>query len=105
MPALWNRFLGGGGMPRAAFLQARIREISAACGAIGFEGSLLGAMLPRERVALVLDPGSPFIELSTLAVTCSMFPTPTRASRRRVDRRIGFGVRVRCMVSANDIRH
>src|SRR5260370_41938989 len=26
-----------------------------------------GQLLPRERVALVLDPGSPFIELSTLA--------------------------------------
>src|SRR5258707_8835448 len=25
-----------------------------------------GQLLPRERVALVLDPGSPFIELSTL---------------------------------------
>src|SRR4051794_22742655 len=26
-----------------------------------------GQLLPRERVALALDPGSPFIELSTLA--------------------------------------
>ena len=26
-----------------------------------------GQLLPRERVALVLDPGTPFIELSTLA--------------------------------------
>src|SRR3984893_4092126 len=26
-----------------------------------------GQLLPRERVALVLDPGGPFIELSTLA--------------------------------------
>src|SRR6266481_3718346 len=26
-----------------------------------------GQLLPRERVALVLDPGSPFIELPTLA--------------------------------------
>ena len=26
-----------------------------------------GQLLPRERVALVLDPGVPFIELSTLA--------------------------------------
>src|SRR5437868_10653117 len=25
-----------------------------------------GQLLPRERVALVLDPGSPFLELSTL---------------------------------------
>src|SRR5260370_937051 len=33
-----------------------------------------GQLLPRERVALVLDPGSPFIELSTL--TGYMFDTP-----------------------------
>ena len=26
-----------------------------------------GQLLPRERVALVLDPGSPFLELSPLA--------------------------------------
>ena len=26
-----------------------------------------GQLLPRERVALLLDPGSPFLELSTLA--------------------------------------
>src|SRR5438045_9771833 len=26
-----------------------------------------GQLLPRERVALVLDPGAPFLELSTLA--------------------------------------
>ena len=38
-----------------------------------------GQLLPRERVALVLDPGTPFIELSTLAGYCSTFPTPTRA--------------------------
>src|SRR6266851_3230347 len=43
-----------------------------------------GQLLPRERVALVLDPGSPFIELSTLAGY--MFDVPD----------------VRCMVSAND---
>src|SRR3979490_3398465 len=33
-----------------------------------------GQLLPRERVALVLDPGSPFIELSTL--TGYMFDVP-----------------------------
>ncbi|HAX09339.1 MAG TPA: acetyl-CoA carboxylase carboxyltransferase subunit, partial [Marinobacter hydrocarbonoclasticus] len=26
-----------------------------------------GQLLPRERIALVLDPGAPFLELSTLA--------------------------------------
>src|SRR5438132_13363415 len=33
-----------------------------------------GQLLPRERMALVLDPGSPFIELSTL--TGYMFDVP-----------------------------
>src|SRR2546421_12369790 len=33
-----------------------------------------GQLLPRERVALVLDPGSPFIELMTL--TGYMFDVP-----------------------------
>src|SRR5881396_1654841 len=33
-----------------------------------------GQLLPRERVALVLDPGTPFIELSTL--TGYMFDVP-----------------------------
>ena len=36
-----------------------------------------GQLLPRERVALVLDPGTPFIELSTLAGY--MFDVPDAA--------------------------
>ena len=53
-----------------------------------------GQLLPRERVALVLDPGAPFIELSTLAGY--MFDVPDadkERARRRADRR--HRVRVR----------
>src|SRR6201985_3146251 len=62
-----------------------------------------GQLLPRERVALVLDPGMPFIELSTL--TGYMFDVPD------ADKSVpGGGVMagtgsvsgIRCMVSAND---
>src|ERR1700737_3524526 len=62
-----------------------------------------GQLLPRERVALVLDPGSPFIELSTLAGY--MFDVPageTSVPGGGVIAGIGFVSGVRCMVSAND---
>src|SRR5258705_11524907 len=62
-----------------------------------------GQLLPRERVALVLDPGSPFLELSTLAGY--MFDVPD--SDKSVPgggliAGIGFVSGIRCMVSAND---
>ncbi|NPU65323.1 acyl-CoA carboxylase subunit beta [Bradyrhizobium sp. 83012] len=62
-----------------------------------------GQLLPRERVALVLDPGAPFLELSTLAGY--MFDTPDAAKSvpgGGVIAGIGFVSGVRCMVSAND---
>src|SRR5437016_1706646 len=62
-----------------------------------------GQLLPRERVALVLDPGSPFIELSTL--TGYMFDIPDLEKSvpgGGVIAGIGFVSGVRCMVSAND---
>src|ERR1700709_2134749 len=62
-----------------------------------------GQLLPRERVALVLDPGAPFIELSTLAGY--MFDVPEREKRGPgggVVGGIGFVSGIRCMVSAND---
>ncbi|NPU12109.1 acyl-CoA carboxylase subunit beta [Bradyrhizobium sp. 83002] len=62
-----------------------------------------GQLLPRERVALVLDPGAPFLELSTLAGY--MFDTPDAAKSvpgGGVIAGIGFVSDVRCMVSAND---
>jgi len=60
-------------------------------------------LLPRERVALVLDPGTPFIELSTLAGY--MFDVPDAAKSvpgGGVIAGIGFVAGIRCMVSAND---
>src|SRR3979411_1362459 len=45
-------------------LEARTRAASAAAKDRFHKR---GQLLPRERVALVLDPGSPFIEFSTLA--------------------------------------
>src|ERR1700681_2540284 len=62
-----------------------------------------GPLLPRERVALVLDPGSPLIELSTLAVY--MFDVPDADKSvpgGGVIAGIGFVAGIRCMVSAND---
>jgi geranyl-CoA carboxylase beta subunit len=62
-----------------------------------------GQLLPRERVALVLDPGTPFIELSTLAGY--MFDVPDADKSvpgGGVVAGIGFVSGIRCMVSAND---
>src|SRR6201986_767462 len=62
-----------------------------------------GQLLPRERVALVLDPGTPFIELSTLAGY--MFDVPDADKSvpgGGLVAGIGFVSGIRCMVSAND---
>src|SRR3977135_1156850 len=62
-----------------------------------------GQLLPRERVALVLDPGAPFIELSTLAGY--MFDVPDADKSipgGGVVAGIGFVSGGRCMVSGND---
>src|SRR5213595_4340090 len=62
-----------------------------------------GQLLPRERVALVLDPGMPFVELSTLAGY--MFDVPDADKSvpgGGVVAGIGFVSGIRCMVSAND---
>jgi geranyl-CoA carboxylase beta subunit len=62
-----------------------------------------GQLLPRERVALVLDPGSPFIELSTLAGYMFDVPDADRSvPGGGVIAGISFVSGVRCMVSAND---
>jgi geranyl-CoA carboxylase beta subunit len=62
-----------------------------------------GQLLPRERVALVLDPGAPFIELSTLAG----YMFDVRDAEKSVPgggviAGIGLVSGIRCMVSAND---
>src|SRR3979411_1538110 len=64
-----------------------------------------GQLLPRERVALVLDPGTPFIELSTLAGY--MFDVPDAEKSvpgGGLIAGIGFVAGIRCMISANDAR-
>ena len=62
-----------------------------------------GQLLPRERVALLLDPGAPFLELSTLAGY--MLDTPDADKSvpgGGMIAGIGFVSGIRCMVSAND---
>src|SRR5436190_7650289 len=62
-----------------------------------------GQLLPRERVALVLDPGSPFLELSTLTGYMFDVADPDKSvPGGGVVAGIGFVSGVRCMVSAND---
>jgi geranyl-CoA carboxylase beta subunit len=62
-----------------------------------------GQLLPRERVALALDPGSPFIELSTLAGYMFDVADPERSvPGGGLIAGIGLVSGVRCMVSAND---
>src|SRR3954451_13425669 len=62
-----------------------------------------GQLLPRERVALVLDPGAPFIELSTLAGYMFDVPDAEKSvAGGGVIAGLGFVSGVRCMVSASD---
>ncbi len=62
-----------------------------------------GQLLPRERVALLLDPDTPFLELSTLAGY--MFDVPDAEKSIPgcgIVAGIGFVSGARCMVSASD---
>src|SRR3569623_3545418 len=62
-----------------------------------------GQLLPRERVALVLDPGTPFIELSTLAGY--MFDVPDAEKSvpgGGMVAGIGYVSGKQCMVKDND---
>jgi geranyl-CoA carboxylase beta subunit len=88
-------------------LIARMRELEArtrtASAAAKHRFHQRGQLLPRERVALVLDAGAPFLELSTLAGY--MFDVPDAAKSvpgGGVVAGIGFVSGIRCMVSASD---
>jgi geranyl-CoA carboxylase beta subunit len=60
-------------------------------------------LLPRERVALLLDPGTPFVELSTLAGYLMDSTDPEKSiPGGGVIAGIGFVSGVRVMVSASD---
>src|SRR5574337_108155 len=62
-----------------------------------------GQLLPRERVALLLDPQTPFLELATLAGFGHDNPDPERSvPGGGVIGGIGFVGGVRCLVSASD---
>ncbi|MDE2364352.1 MAG: acyl-CoA carboxylase subunit beta [Hyphomicrobiales bacterium] len=62
-----------------------------------------GQLLPRERVALVLDPDTPFLELSTLAGYQFDHPDPDRSTPGcGIIAGVGFVSGVRCMISCND---
>ncbi|WP_407156891.1 acyl-CoA carboxylase subunit beta [Bradyrhizobium sp. STM 3557] len=81
-------------------LEARTRSASAAAKARFHQR---GQLLPRERVALVLDPDAPFLELSTLAGY--MFDVADGAKSvpgGGLIAGIGFVSGVRCMISASD---
>lgn len=60
-------------------------------------------LLPRERLALLLDPGAPFIEFSTLAgLGLDSADLGTSVPGGGVIAGIGFVSGVRCMVAASD---
>jgi geranyl-CoA carboxylase beta subunit len=62
-----------------------------------------GQLLPRERVALLLDPGAPYLELSALAGYCQDTPDPAKSiPGGGFIAGIGFVSGVRCMVTASD---
>src|SRR5207247_4550168 len=88
-------------------LIARLRELEArtraAAAAAKERFHKRGQLLPRERVALVLDPGSPFLELSTLAgYLFDVADEDKSIPGGGVIAGIGFVSGVRCMVSASD---
>ncbi len=62
-----------------------------------------GALLPRERLAQLLDPGAPFLELAGLAGYCTDDADPERSiPGAAVIAGIGVVSGMRCMVVAND---
>ena len=62
-----------------------------------------GQLLPRERVALLLDPGAPFLELSTLAgFRMDNSDAEKSAPGGGLIAGIGYVRGVRCMIACND---
>jgi geranyl-CoA carboxylase beta subunit len=94
---------------RAAMLEliARIRRIEqrtrSASAASKARFDRRGQLLPRERLALLLDPGTPFLELSTLAGYRLDDPDPEKSvPGGGVVAGIGWVSATRCMVFVND---
>ncbi len=62
-----------------------------------------GQLLPRERLALLLDAGAPFVPLATMAGFGQDHPDPERSvPGAGVISGIGFVSGVRCVISASD---
>ena len=81
-------------------LQARAAEASARSKPV-FDKR--GQLLPRERVALLLDPGAPFLPLCALAGFLQDTPDPAHSiPGGGMIAGIGFIEGVRCMVVASD---
>jgi len=81
-------------------IERRVRDASAASRE---RFAKRGQLLPRERLALLLDAGTPFLELSTLAGYCMDTPDPDKSiPGAGVISGIGFISGVRCMISASD---
>ncbi len=87
-------------LDRVRRLEERTRAASAASKPL-FDRR--GQLLPRERLALLLDRGAPFLELSTLAGYCLDDPDPEKSvPGAGVIAGIGQVSGVTCLVSVND---
>ncbi|MGB3067299.1 MAG: acyl-CoA carboxylase subunit beta [Ottowia sp.] len=87
-------------LDRVRQYEARTRQKSAASRE-RFEKR--GQMLPRERLSLLLDPGTPFLELSTLAgLGLDSADLDRSVPGGGVIAGIGFVSGIRCMVIASD---
>ena len=87
-------------LDRVRQYEARTRQKSAASRE-RFEKR--GQMLPRERLSLLLDPGAPFLELSTLAGLGLDNPDLDKSvPGAGIITGIGFVNGIRCMVLASD---
>jgi geranyl-CoA carboxylase beta subunit len=112
MPAIESKIAPSGAAferNKAAMLGliARVRELEertrAASDASKDRFAKRGQLLPRERVALLLDAGRPFIELSTLSGYLLDVPDPVKSvPGSGVIAGIGFVSGVRCLVTASD---
>ncbi|MBL8378876.1 MAG: acyl-CoA carboxylase subunit beta [Burkholderiales bacterium] len=81
-------------------LEQRTRERSAASRKL-FESR--GQLLPRDRIALLLDPGSPYLELSALAGYGQDHPDPAKSIPGGGSiSGIGWVAGTRCMVVCSD---
>ncbi|TFZ07868.1 acyl-CoA carboxylase subunit beta [Ramlibacter humi] len=80
--------------------EERTRTKSAAAGE---RFAARGQLLPRERIALLLDPGAPFLELCTLAGLGMDTPDLSKSvPGGGIVAGIGFVSGIRCMVMASD---